>query len=369
LTLHTDVMIVGAGPAGIATAIAARAKGLRTVVVDAQTPPIEKPCGEGLLPHAVAALRALGIQLNPDIAVPFFGIRFLDRDSSACAKFSGNPGLALRRIRLHQLLLDRAIQAGVSFLWGTRVTNIEAHFVTAAGNRIEYEWLLGADGQNSGIRKWANLSSHRRTPKRFAFRRHFQICPWTDVVEVHWGKGCQIIVTPTSKEEVGVAVFSRDSRLRLEQALPMFPSLARKLQSAIATSQELGNVTSLTRLPSVTRGRVALVGDASGTVDAITGHGLSLSFQQALHLADAFKQGDLSLYESAHRKINAMPAAMTHVMLLVERSDWVRRRTLRLFQNKPGLFSQLLSVHTGEIPLSSIGAGAMADFGWNFLWA
>jgi hypothetical protein len=104
-------------------------------------------------------------------------------------------------------------------------------------------------------------------------------------------------------------------------------------------------------------------------VDAITGHGLSLSFQQALRLAEAFEQENLAHYESAHRKIAAMPAAMTRLMLLMEESDWIRRRALRLFQDKPSLFSKLLSIHAGEFPLSSVRARDMAHFGWKFLWA
>jgi flavin-dependent dehydrogenase len=369
LNLRADLVVIGAGPAGIATAIAASAKGLQSIVVDAQTPPIDKPCGEGLLPHGVAALRALGIRLNADIAVPFRGIRFVDRNSFACAKFSDEIGFALRRVRLHHLLLDHATRVGVTFLWGTWVTDIQPDSIFVGTNRIRYRWLVGADGLNSIVRKWANLSSQTLTQRRFGFRRHFQVRPWTDVVEVYWGEGCQVIVTPTGEEEVGVAVFSRDPRLRLAQALPMFSSLAGKLQGAVATSKETGNVTSLTRVAAVTRGRVALVGDASGTVDAITGHGLSLSFQQALHLAEAFEQGNLARYISAHRKIAAMPAMMTRLMLLMENYDWICRRALRLFQHKPMLFSKLLSIHAGEVPLSSIRARDMADFGWKFLWA
>jgi menaquinone-9 beta-reductase len=175
--IESDVIIVGAGPAGIATALAASARGLRSIVVDAKTPPIDKPCGEGLLPHGVAALRALGIALNSKIAIPFRGIRFADRYSSVCADFSGGMGFAMRRINLHQLLLDRADQAGVTFLWGTRITKIEPDCVTAGENRIHYRWLVGADGQNSVVRKWAGLRLHHAAKKRFCFRKHFKVHP------------------------------------------------------------------------------------------------------------------------------------------------------------------------------------------------
>jgi flavin-dependent dehydrogenase len=369
VSIQTDVIIVGAGPAGIAAAIAASAKGLRTLVVDAQRPPIDKPCGEGLLPHGEAALRELGIHLNSDVAAPFFGIRFADKDSSVCAKFSGGVGFALRRIRLHQLLLERATHVGVSFLWGTHVTNIDTDHVTAGGNRIRYQWLVGADGRNSQVRKWAKLDSTSFAKKRFAFRRHYQVRPWTDLVEFYWGDGCQMVMTPTGEMEACVTFFSRNSRFRLDQAMQFFPALAARLEDATPTTNELGAVTSLTRFPEVVRGRAALVGDASGTVDAIAGHGLSLSFQQALDLAEAFEQGNLEHYQSAHRKISAMPITMARLMLLMEGNDWLRRRTLRLFQNKPELFSRLLSLHAGEAPLSSVGKGEIIDFGWKFLWA
>src|ERR1700674_2497660 len=91
VNLRPEVVIVGAGPAGLATAIAASLKGLRTVVVDARKPPIDKSCGEGLLPHGAAALAALGLNLRPDVAIPFHGIRFLDEQSSACAEFKDSP--------------------------------------------------------------------------------------------------------------------------------------------------------------------------------------------------------------------------------------------------------------------------------------
>ena len=83
VSANNDVIVIGAGPAGIATAIAANQMGLRAIVFDARTPPIDKPCGEGLLPQGVAALRSLGIHLNSNNAVPFAGIRFAGGELSA----------------------------------------------------------------------------------------------------------------------------------------------------------------------------------------------------------------------------------------------------------------------------------------------
>ena len=155
----------------------------------------------------------------------------------------------------------------------------------------------------------------------------------------------------------------------LNDALQRFPAIAEKLRGVALTTRESGDSTSLRILRRVTRGRVALVGDASGTVDAVTGHGLSLSFQQAMALAEGLEQGDLRPYESAHKTISSVSVAMTRLMLLMDRNDWIRRRTIRLFQKNPGLFSRMLAIHTGETPLSSLGAAELADFGWKFLQA
>jgi flavin-dependent dehydrogenase len=369
LNIRTDVIVIGAGPAGIATAIAASQRGLRVIVLDARTPPIDKPCGEGLLPHGVTALSALGIHLNSDIAIPFTGIRFADEESSVCADFPDATGFAMRRVRLHQLLVERATQVGVIFLWGTRVTDMNSRSVIAGGKQIAYSWLAGADGQNSTVRRWAKLEPRHMSRKRFGFRQHFRVPYWPNIVDVYWSKHCQMLTTPTGTHEVCAVVLSRDSHLRLDQALPLFPALAERLRDATPVTEEGGEVTSLTQLPAVTRERVALVGDASGTVDAVTGQGLSLSFQQAIPLAEAFERGDLTHYESAHRRIATMPVMMSRLMLIMERNIWVRRRAFCLFQSTPSLFSKLLAIHTGALPISSVAVGEMIDLGWKLLRA
>jgi len=67
----TDVVVVGGGPAGLAAAIAARLQGLRVVVLEAAHPPIDKVCGEGIMPEALAALRRLGVHLTPEHGTPW----------------------------------------------------------------------------------------------------------------------------------------------------------------------------------------------------------------------------------------------------------------------------------------------------------
>jgi flavin-dependent dehydrogenase len=118
-------------------------------------------------------------------------------------------------------------------------------------------------------------------------------------MEIHWGDGCQLYITPVGASEVCVVLISRNPRLRLDDALPQFPEVLRRLRGAgdRRALPERGAVSASRRLKSVSRGNVALVGDASGSVDAITGEGLCLLFQHALSLADALAAGDLALYQ------------------------------------------------------------------------
>jgi flavin-dependent dehydrogenase len=341
--LKSDVLIVGGGPAGLAAAVAARLKGFTVTVADSGRPPIDKACGEGLLPAAPAALAQLGVSLDRQTGFPFRGIRFVGDGASVEASFPSGTGWGVRRTRLHQMLVDRASELGVRLLWGTCVTN-PAEIATC-------RWIVGADGQSSRIRRMSGLDPASKESSRFGFRRHYQVTPWTDCVEVHWASRCQIYVTPVGVSEVGIALLTRDSQQRVESALEEFPELRRRLAGAAFSSTERGALTMSRRLRRVVHDRTALIGDASGSVDAITGEGLSLSFRQAIALADAMVAGDLEAYQAEHRRLARKPLLMADFMLLLDRSPWLRRRALHIMASKPGIFGSLLALHAGTPPL------------------
>ena len=361
--------MVGGGPAGLAVAIAARHRGLRVVVADGAQMPIDKPCGEGLLPDGLAALQELGITIDDGNSVPFRGVRFLSAGLSVEAEFpSASCGRGVRRTVLHELMAERSRCMGTEILWNAPVTGIAKDGVLLGRHKINARWIIGADGGNSRVRSWAGLDVFRKRRCRFAFRRHFRVAPWADRMELYWGQPGEIYVTPVSREQVCVSLISRDSKLRLQEALAKFPELKSRLGGAEPTSAERGSMTATCKLQKVSRGNVALIGDASGTVDAITGEGLCLAFSQAAVLADCMEKGDLSRYEREHRRLAMRPLLMARLMLLLDGRPRIQRRTLEAFRKRPHIFRRLLALHVGVLSPLHLAVDGM-NLGWGLLTA
>jgi flavin-dependent dehydrogenase len=227
---------------------------------------------------------------------------------------------------------------------------------------------VGADGGQSLVRKWAGLERFRTNRTRFAFRRHYRVAPWSDCMEIHWGVKCQIYVTPVAHDEICVALVSHDPHLRLDAAMKTFPEIAYRLSGSEQTSVERGATSSMRKLANVCRGRVALVGDASGGVDSITGEGLCLSFRQAELLAECFTEGSLRRYHERHSELWKHPAMMARLMLALDWNVYFRQRVMRAFGSNPQTFRRMLAMHVGELSAAGFVANGLA-LGWQMLRA
>jgi flavin-dependent dehydrogenase len=355
---------------GLATSIAARARGFEVRVIDARQPPIDKACGEGIMPDGVQWLSDNGVRIAATDSFRFQGISYLDGATVAGARFASGYGLGVRRTVLHQALVDRAQEAGVEIDWGVRALALERDGLETTRGRLDADWIVAADGLKSQLRRWAGLEasngSHRR---RVGIRRHYHVEPWSDQVEVYWADDCEAYVTPVSASAVGVAVLWSDRGRRFDEGLGRFPALAERLSGHRPASTDRGNGPLWRQARAVHRGRLALVGDAAGYLDAITGEGLSLGFHEADALADALEAGDLELYERAAKKLVAVPFAMIRLLLFAERHPAIRRRMVRTLAGEPELFARFLAIHTRDRPPSSLGVGGALRLVRGLVWA
>lgn len=332
----TEVLVVGGGPVGLAAAIEARLAGREVVVVEPRPSPVDKACGEGLMPGTLRALRGLGV--DP----PGWELRGISYRTAGGHHvdhaFRAGAGRGVRRTTLHAALGARADALGVVRITG-RVTALgqDDDGVTAAGVRAR--WLLAADGLHSTVRRLAGLE--RGVPargRRFGLRRHVALAPWTDLVEVHWARGAEAYVTPVAPDLVGVAILG-PPRTGWDATLAALPGLAARLDGAATVGPTLGAGPLRQATTARTSGRVVLVGDASGYVDALTGEGLRVGLAQAR--AAVATLGDPAAYERAWRAVTRDYRLLTAGLVAWAASP-ARRAIVPVARAAPGLYGAVV---------------------------
>ncbi len=349
---RADLLVVGAGPAGLATAIEARLGGLEVIVLDACDGPVDKACGEGIMPGGVRALQRLGVDVSG--GMPFRGVRYLDEAHTVEAGFRSGMGLGVRRTELSRALFARARQLGVDLRPGHLVRDWRhdhtgARVRTDAGD-FEACLLVAADGLHSRIRRRAGLELPARGPRRFGLRRHYRLRPWSDHVEVYWSPGAEAYVTPVAEDEVGVA-FLHDGRIRdVDAAITRLPRLAAHLAGAPACSRPRGAGPLRQRVRCRWAPGLALVGDAAGYVDAITGEGITLALTGAPALVRNVLDGEPpQAYERAWLRTTRGYRVATEALGAAAGAPFLRRRLVATLAMVPPLFELGLAVAEGAI--------------------
>ncbi len=335
MSRQVDVLVAGAGPVGLATAIHAARAGLEVVVCDPRSGDLDKACGEGLMPTAAGHLRALDLHVTGH---PIRGIAYLTSDGShhVQAVFRGEHGMGVRRTVLSSALASEATRLGVQRV-NARVEGItqDDQGVHAAG--ISARWLVAADGLHSRIRRDLGVDRPSATTPRFGLRRHFAMAPWSDNVEVTWAGDTEAYVTPVSDESVGVAILGGRGG-SFDERLEQFPMLRDRLRDA-SGGPVLG--AGPLRQSSSRRvcGRVLLVGDASGYVDALTGEGISVGLAQANALVQCLAANRPDDYERAWWRVTRRARTLTLVLLAASQRPTLRRALLPAATRLPFLFA------------------------------
>lgn len=335
-----DVLVAGGGPAGLATALHAARAGLEVVVVERRRGALDKACGEGLMPHTVQQLERLGIRADGTLFRPFRGIRYLDGRRRVDAPFRSGTGRGVRRTALHAALLDAALAAGVSVVHG-EVGAVRQDRMSVQAGDLRARYLAAADGLHSPIRRSLGLAAPAPGPRRWGIRRHVRIAPWSDYVEVHWAAGAEAYVTPIADDCVGIAILS-SNRGQFEVHLDEFPSLKAKVRGRPhGPDRAAGPLRQQVR--SRTAGRVLLIGDAAGYVDALTGEGLGLAFAAAELAVGCVVADRPADYDRQWRLMSRRYRLLTAALLRASTYTPVRSRIVPTATALPKVFAGLVN--------------------------
>jgi flavin-dependent dehydrogenase len=334
-----DLLVAGGGPVGLAVAVRARLAGWDVTVVEPRETPVDKACGEGLMPSGLRAVRALGVEPG---GWPFAGIGYVAGGRRVEARFHDGPGMGVRRTELQGALAGRAAEVGVERVTA-RVERITQHddSVEAAGLRAR--WLVAADGLHSTVRRQLGLdrpvTERLLGPARYGLRQHFHVAPWSDVVEVHWSTSAEAYVTPVGADLVGVALLGPRGR-GFDETLAQFPVLVDRLAGVPVASPVRGAGPLRQRAGAPSYGRVLLVGDAAGYVDALTGEGLATGLATAEAAVAALLAGQPEQYDARWRAATRQYRWLTSSLLAAASRPVLRSRIVPAAARAPWLFAR-----------------------------
>lgn len=363
----TDVLIAGGGLAGSAAAIHLARLGLSVELLERGNFPRGKPCGEGLMPAGVVALKRLGLDANT--GAPFHGIRYHFRERVAEGRFPeeggvGSLGRGLRRRDLDQALFDLAARTPnvkvhtrslveAPLVEGGRVVGLIVNGSPQGGGLV-----VGADGAQSRLRHALKLDLPSRR-KRVGICTHFRCAPGkaqSGWVDVYLGQGYELYATPLPSDELALSGLASVDALdgRLEDQFRRWwkaqPHLAEKLDGAeqvsgmLATSPVSGRA-SRRFLPGF-----LLLGDAAGFTDPLTGGGMTQALLTAellaQHAARRPRAGDdwLAEFDREREALLRDQRRATALLLWLAENPAFLGIALEGLRRLPRLFSHFLGV-------------------------
>jgi flavin-dependent dehydrogenase len=213
-------------------------------------------------------------------------------------------------------------------------------WVTAAGVTARY--LAAADGLHSPIRRQLGLARSGGASVRRGLRRHYQVAPWTELVEVYWSALGEAYVTPVSDGLVGVAILTSE-RGSYDSHLAAFPLLRRRLDEAAAATPVLGAGPLRQRVRGRVAGRVLLVGDAAGYVDALTGEGIAVGLRTSAELVRCVVEDQPAAYERAWRRVSWECRLLTGSLLWARNRAVLAPRIVPAAAQLPGVFGAIVN--------------------------
>ncbi|HKV30953.1 MAG TPA: FAD-dependent oxidoreductase [Candidatus Dormibacteraeota bacterium] len=363
-----DVVVVGAGPAGAATALFAARRGHRVIVFDKQTFPRDKPCGEGLMPGGRPALRELGLEdaVVASGAPPLEGIQFgLAEHPPMAVPFPENnsehAGLGIRRLTFDALLVDLlGHDSRIQFCPHTEARDVRTGTdamvtVTTAVGEVRARFVAVADGLRSAFRHHLGWTVGPRPPHRYGIVAHWMmdapVDPW---VRITFDHGLEVYEGPVAGNQRMVGLLCYQDRMRefggrLEAR---YREIALGLRPELRNADLVGAVAAVGpfwyRASEVAQGGVFLIGDAAGFSDPITGEGVAAGLRQARAFAAALESPNPEdAYRQAHRRLTKDPRRVAALFLRLSRTPALVERAVRGHQRSPQTLMTLLGIGFG----------------------
>ncbi len=302
-----DVIIAGAGPAGAVSAWVLTRAGARVLVVDRETFPRDKLCGDTLSPGAVAVLASIGLEGGPLVAArPLHGMLVSGPHRTVPVRYGDRRvGLAIRRSALDAWLIGEAVRAGARFESGwvaqeplvqdtaggdlVRGLRLVRRSDRSVSTRVPALMTIAADGSRSTVARSLGLIAHPERPRRWAFGAYASgIREVGDLGEMHIRPGRYLGIAPVADDLANVCAVTgprpagRTPLAVIQQVINEDPRLRKRFAGAAFEPgvRVLGPL-AVTALAAGVPG-LLLAGDAAGFVDPMTGDGLFLAIQGAI---------------------------------------------------------------------------------------
>ena len=317
---RTDVLVVGAGPAGSAAAAWAARAGLDVVLADAAVFPRDKTCGDGLTPRAIGELQRLGLEDWLRAHTVSQGLRAHGFGQTLLLPWPGGTlpswGSAVARTELDDHLRTTAIKAGAVAIDGARAVDVRrdgervAAVVFRSGSEtfeIECQRLVVADGVRSPLGKVLGRVWHRDTVYAVAGRSYITSemsdDPWISSHLELRGEDDEILsgygwIFPLGNGEVNIGVGSlATSKRPAEVAIkPLMQHYADERREDFQLSGELRAPTSALlpmggAVSNVAGPNWALIGDAAACVNPLNGEGIDYGLESGRLLAEVLAEG------------------------------------------------------------------------------
>jgi flavin-dependent dehydrogenase len=340
-----DAVVVGGSVAGATAARELARRGLQVALVERATFPRSKPCGEGLLPHGVAALRESGLEVE---GARVRGLRFVSPSgATAEADFPSGHGLVVRRERFDTQLFRAAAET-------PGVTAFESTVYDP--DRFPARWIVGADGLRSQFHRRPEFPASPPALRRVGLTTHARGLEIDrDRVEVILHESGELYLAPSQGEEALVACLFRQDELppggtnedRVMHLLLSLEVLRGRTRGVSFTTPVLAAAPLGLRVGAVAAGNTVLVGDAAGAPDPVTGEGMALAILSARAAAEAIANGRPEEYERERRRLAAGSDWLGRWLLRATRYPAIADRVVASLIQHPDLFTKLLEIAVG----------------------